>query len=119
MPIQFGSPASYGAARFDRWPDIGMNEVVAFEEQRLVAILGKRIGEAVAKVQLRLLSASLAKVAIGLARDTGLRLGDRLDDDPGVAYEIVNPPAPADIPEAVEDNRQLQIAPRGKSRCLT
>ena len=40
---------------------------------------GKRIGEAIAEIEAGRMAAALAVVAIGLAGDPGLALGDRLD----------------------------------------
>ena len=49
-----------------------MREVIAFEEQRLALHAGQGIGEAVAEVQVRAVSAATPEVAIRLARDPRL-----------------------------------------------
>src|SRR5258706_13512081 len=61
--------------------DVGVAEIVAFEQQRIVHSLGERVGEAVAEVQARGVAASAAEIAISLARDPCLRLRHRCDDD--------------------------------------
>src|SRR5262245_59342651 len=45
----------------DRGDDVSLREVVAFEEKRLVQCLGKRVGEAVAEVQLGRVAAAFAE----------------------------------------------------------
>jgi hypothetical protein len=51
-------------------------EVVAFAEQRFVALDGERECKAVAKVETGRMSGGLPKVSIHSAGDAGLRLGD-------------------------------------------
>jgi hypothetical protein len=44
---------------------VRMDKVIAFEQQRLAAMTRKRVGEAIAKVQLRGVAAALPEIAIG------------------------------------------------------
>ena len=48
--------------------EIGAGEIVAFEQQRQVALCGERVGEAVAEVQPRRVVA-LTEAAVGIAGD--------------------------------------------------
>jgi hypothetical protein len=56
-------------------------EIVAFEQKRFTAFLRKRIGKAVAEIELRRVPAAFAEIAIRLARDTCLRFSHRFDRD--------------------------------------
>jgi len=60
--------------------DVGLFEILPFEEESLAGDLGERIGEAVAEIQPGRVAA-LAKVEEGLARDVRLLDGERFDDD--------------------------------------
>ena len=58
-----------------------MGEVAALEEERLGLVLGKRIGEAIAQVELRRMAAAFAEIAIGVPCDSSLEFGHGLNDD--------------------------------------
>ena len=66
-----------------------MREIVAFKEQRLAGRFSQRVGEAVPEVQIGSVSAVLAEVAIRFAGETHVRLVGRLDDEIGLAHQIV------------------------------
>ena len=64
-----------------RRPDVGVGEFVAFEQQRFTCGLCKRIGKAIAEVQLRSMAAAFAEIAIGVPCDSSLEFGHGLNDD--------------------------------------
>src|SRR5579872_404586 len=68
--------------------DIGIEKVVAFEQQWLVHLFCQRIREAVSKIQSRSV-ASLAKIAVSLAGDLCLPRGNRFHRNMRHAKEII------------------------------
>jgi len=66
-----------------------MHEIAAQEEQRLVQIPGERVGETVTEVKLGGMAASLTKITIRLAGETGLGLGYGDDRDTRRSQEVI------------------------------
>jgi len=65
----------------DSRSDVGVREIVAFEQQRFTCELCKRIGKAMAEVQLGRMAAAFAEIAIGVPCDSSLEFGHGLNDD--------------------------------------
>ncbi len=61
-------------------PNVSLTETGAFEQQGFSCGFGKRVGKAVSEIELSRMSTAFAKVAVGIARYSGLTLGYRLDD---------------------------------------
>ena len=85
--------------------DIGLLEIVAFEQQRLTRDLCKRIGKAIAEIQLRLMPTAFAKIAISFPRNSSLGFGHRLNDNLRLQDERIEMPAGDGITAGVDDDR--------------
>jgi hypothetical protein len=68
-------------------------ETVAPEEQGFTGRPCERVSKTIAEVQFGGISAAFSKIAIGLARNSRLGLGHRLDDDLCLPDKIVKTPA--------------------------
>ena len=66
-----------------------MSKIVTLEQDWLTHRLCKSVGEAVAEIQPRRVSAALAEIPIRFARNPRLGLGNRLDAQRRFAEEIV------------------------------
>jgi len=66
--------------RLESGGDVGLLEILPFEEENLAGDLGERIGEAIAEIQPGGVAA-LAEVKESLPRQVRLLDGDRFDDD--------------------------------------
>src|SRR5271168_2083386 len=93
-------------------PQIRVNEIITFVEQRLALLAGERVAEAVAEVQVGAMSAAFSVVAVSLAGDSGLLCGDGLDYDTESVKEIVDLAAHDSISPAVNDNGKFKISGR-------
>src|SRR5271154_6170457 len=80
-PVKFGRAGSGGRSR--RALDICLREIVAFVEKRTAAELGLSVNEAVAKIEARDMSSSLAVASEGFEREMGDFRLDRLYGDAG------------------------------------
>jgi hypothetical protein len=68
--------------------DVGLLEILAFEEESLTGDLGERIGEAIAEIQPGGVAA-LAEVEESLPRQVRLLDRDRFDDDASSAEKSI------------------------------
>src|SRR5579885_2482471 len=84
--------------------DVGMRKIVALEQQRLPALPGQGIGEAIAEVRPCRAAAALAEVATGRARDPWLGFVDGLDGDADRRYQIIKATAYERVPPAIDDD---------------
>src|SRR5579864_7809058 len=73
----------------ERRSNIRVREIVALEQQRFGSRASERVGEAVAEIEARRMPAAAAVIAVGLARDVDLFLGDRLDSHAQLGHQIV------------------------------
>ncbi len=88
--------------------EIRMPEILPFAQQRFIHIFGKRVSEAVSKVQSGLV-APLAEVAVGGSRDFRLSRRDRLDCNPGYAKEIIEATGGDRVSAAFNNGRSLDV----------
>src|ERR1035441_2409677 len=102
-----------------RRPQIRMPEIVALPQHRLPLLARQRIGEAVAEVQPGRVAAAFAKVAVGLPGNLRLRGRHRLDDDPGVFYDLVEAGAQPGISVPIGHDGCLKIRPCGDAEKIS
>ena len=89
-----------------------MSEVIAFPEQRLPGVESQRIGKAIAKIQSGAVTASLTEVCVGLASQTRLLFGHRLNDELPFHKQLVESSTDDRIAMDLQNNRALEIACR-------
>ena len=92
-----------------------MSEVVAFPEQRLPCVERQRIGKAIAEIQTGAVTASLPEVCVGLASQTRLVFGHRLNDALPFRKQLVETSTDDRIALDIQNNPALEIACRGES----
>ncbi len=78
-----------GNPRSARGFQIGMDEVVALEDDLRALFRSTRIGEAIAKVQLGAMTLAFTEPGIGQNRPTPDGVGNRNHSDPGFDQEVV------------------------------
>src|SRR5215469_1918566 len=88
-----------------RRSDVGVREIVAFEQQRFTCELGERRGKAIAEIQLGRMAAAFAEIAIGLPCNSSLGFGYGLNDDLRLFDQVVEPPAGDGVTARVYDDR--------------
>lgn len=87
--------------------DIGLREVVAFEQQRQSTRLGERIAEEIAEIQCGRMAAALSvSDERGIGR-VGLRLSGRDDFEHGQAQHVIHQNDRALATPAVDDHSRL------------
>src|SRR5438045_3276076 len=84
--------------------DIGVHEIVAFEQKGLARRARQGVSEAIAEIQPRWVAAAPAKVAICLTGDPRLNFGNSFDDQLRLLDEIVKTAAGDRITAAVDDD---------------
>src|SRR5512135_2328489 len=98
-----------------RWPeasllkggrDVGLFEILAFEEERLTSNFGKGIGKAIAEIQPGGVAA-LTEIEEGLSREVRLLDGDGFDDDAGPSKKNIALAARVESKLTFNDNRKL------------
>jgi hypothetical protein len=87
------------------WDNVGVDEIIALEEQRLTGCSCERVGKTIAKIQFSGMSAGSSKIAIGLARDSRLNFGHWLNDYLCFLDKIIKTPAGDGIAASVDDER--------------
>ena len=85
--------------------DVGVCEMVAFEQQRFSCELGERIGKAIAEIQLGRMATGFAEIAIGVPCNSSLRFGHGLNADLRLFDQVVEAPAGDGITARVYDDR--------------
>jgi hypothetical protein len=98
-----------GAGSRQRGSDIGLGEIVALEQQRLSSAPRQRVGEAVAEIQSRPMSAAPAEIAVGFASHVRLNFIQRLDDDARLAQQIIKAPADDRITPSIDHGSGLNV----------
>jgi hypothetical protein len=87
------------------WDDIGVDEVIALEEQRLTGSFCERVSEAVAEIQFGGMSAAFTEITIGLARNSRLSFGDGFNNDACFFDKIIEASAGNRIAASVDHQR--------------
>src|ERR1700730_951814 len=87
------------------WNDVGVDEVIAFEEQRFTACFCKRVSKAVAEIQFGGMSAAFAEITIGFTRNSRLGLGDGFDSDTRFLDKLIEAPTGDRIAAPVDHER--------------
>jgi hypothetical protein len=82
-----------------------VREIVTFEQQRFTCELCKRIGKAIAEIQLGRMAAAFAEIAIGLPCNSSLGFGHGLNDDLRLFDQVVEPAAGHGVTARVYDDR--------------
>src|ERR1700732_1450979 len=98
-----------GAGSRQRGSDISLGEIVALEQQRLSSAPRQRVGEAVAEIQSRPMSATPAEIAVGFASHVRLNFIERLDDDARLAQQIIKAPADDRIAPSIDHDSGLNV----------
>ena len=91
-----------------------MSEVIAFPQQRLPCVERQRIGKAIAEIQSGAVTAPLPEVCVGLASQTGLEFGHRLNDELPFRKQPVESSADYRIALVIQNKPALEIACRRK-----
>ena len=89
--------------------DIGTAKVIAFEQQRLAGGLGQGVRKAIAEVQLSRMTATSAKISVGLPGDP-LRFGDGFDDNFCLCNQFIEAAAGNRITTAIDNERGFDKA---------
>lgn len=89
----------------DRRHDVCVPKIRTFEQQRFAADFCKRIGEAIAEIQLCRMSAAFAEISICVPGEPCLNFGDRLDEDLCLFEKVIEAPACDGITAAIDDRR--------------
>jgi hypothetical protein len=88
----------------DSRSDVGVREIVAFEQQRFTCELRERIGKAIAEIQLGRMAAAFTEITIGLTCNSSLGFGYGLNDDLRLFDQVVESPAGDGVTARVYDD---------------
>jgi hypothetical protein len=82
-----------------------VREIVTFEQQRFTCELCKRIGKAIAEIQLGRMAAAFAEIAIGLPCNSSLGFGHRFNNDLRLFDEVIEASAGDRVTACVYEDR--------------
>jgi hypothetical protein len=88
-----------------RRSDVGVREIVAYEQQRFTCELCERVRKAIAEIELGRMAAAFAEIAIGIPCNSSLEFGHRLNDDLRLFDQVVEPPTGHGVTARVNDDR--------------
>ena len=115
LPSTGGARQRSGSVVLECRPDVGVDEIVALEQQRFAGVFGQCVREAVSEVESCFVPGSFSVVAVSLSCDACLLSGDWFDADAGLMDELVIPAGRYRVTDAVDDDRRLQVVGRGDS----